>query len=119
MFIIRHITDRADDLEAVATFFGDFLHGRRASEDTAIADQEMDSLHRTLHEEMRSAEPATEFVDALRLRLIAAADQRAPADDIVIPWRQPAILIGAASLVSAAAVIAYVARSRMPHRPAA
>lgn len=119
MFLIRHITDRADDFEAVATFVDDFLHRRRPSEIPSMTDADLDSVTRALHEGMRSIEPSHAFVDGLRLRLIAAADQRPPIEEPALAWRQPAILIGAASLVSAAAVIAYVTRSKLSHRPAA
>ena len=119
MFLIRHITDRAEDFEAVATFVDDFLHGRRASDNAPIGDEEVASITHILNMELHGVEPVPEFVESLRIRLIAAADQRVPMDEPAVTWRQPALLIGAASLVSAAAVIAFVARSRMPHRPAA
>ncbi len=71
---------------------------------------------RLLREMLRPAEPSSDFVEALRLQLIAAADQRgaAPVEGRI----SAGLLIGAASLLSAAAVVAYLAHQRAHTRAA-
>jgi hypothetical protein len=70
-------------------------------------------LVRALRSELPGHEPDPRFAANLRLRLLAAADQRAPAPVPLALWRQPRFIIGAAGVVSAAAILAFVARSRL------
>jgi hypothetical protein len=66
------------------------------------------------------SEPDRLFRESLRLRLIAAADQRPPLEATgLLRWRQSGFLIGAAGIVSAAAVLAVVAHARRGARSAA
>ncbi|MBM4419827.1 MAG: hypothetical protein FJ033_16205 [Chloroflexi bacterium] len=73
-------------------------------------------IARLLRDGLRPVEPSPEFLEALRLQLIAAADQRgaAPVEGRI----STGLLIGAASLLSAAAVVAYLAHQRAHARAA-
>jgi hypothetical protein len=81
--------------------------------DAGRIDSRFGGLVRALRAELRRHEPDPAFAANLRLRLIAAADQRAPAPVPIALWRRPRFIIGAAGVFSAAAILAYVARSRM------
>lgn len=115
VFFVRRDASHAGPSEVLSGYIDGVLSG------APVTGEGLDlSLQRMVHalrRELRLANPDPEYVDALRLRLLAAADQRAPLEAAVV-WRQPAFIIGAASLVSAAAVIAYVARSRAVARAA-
>lgn len=111
MFLIRRDDNPSPEAEALAAYVD-----RALRDETAAPPADgIDEVVAALRAELRPVEPSPEFVSGLRLRLVAAADQRAvvPADEAVAAWRQPRFIIGAAGLVSAAAVIAFVARSRM------
>src|SRR5438067_7835667 len=104
-------------VEAVADYVDALIGGRQAE---AIAPDLAQVVH-LLRADLRRRDPPSPYVDHLRLRLIAAADQR-PGVGIVVSlpaWRQPRFIIGAAGLVSAAAVLAYVTRSRWQAKAAA
>jgi hypothetical protein len=117
VFLIRRDDTPSPEAEAWAGYVDRVLEGG----DAAAPDQRLGDLVTTLRAELRPVEPSPEFLSGLRIRLVAAADQRFPAavDEAVAAWRQPRFIIGAAGLVSAAAVIAFVARSRMMQPKAA
>ena len=116
MFLIRRDPAREAEVEALARY----VDGRRLDEDVERLGGPMRRTVDAVRSELRPVAPSPEFVETLRLRLIAAADQRGPVEEHAAAWRQPRYLaIGAAGLVSAAAVIAFVARSRAQARPAA
>ena len=121
MFSLFRDVTRSEEVEALSRYV-DALLGRGPLPPGAIADA-YGSLLTLLRADMLPREPDPVFVDNLRMRLIAAADQRAPAlvavSSPLVDWRQPRFLIGAAGVVSAAAVIALVARNRMQSRAAA
>jgi hypothetical protein len=110
VFLIRRDDTPSPEAEALAAYVDGLLRGNGAP---AAAPAGLGDVVTALRTELRPVEPSAEFVSGLRLRLVAAADQRVPADEAVAAWRQPRFIIGAAGLVSAAAVIAFVARSRM------
>jgi hypothetical protein len=116
VFLIRRDSAREAEIEALARY----VEGRATDRDTVRLGQSLRGTVDAVRRDMRASTPSADFVDTLRLRLIAAADQRGPAEEPAAPWRQPRYLaIGAAGLVSAAAVIAFVARSRAQARAAA
>ena len=116
MFLIRRDPAREAEIEALARY----VEGRATDEDTHRLSPSLRGTIDAVRRDLRASEPSAEFVDTLRLRLIAAADQRGPAEEHAAAWRQPRYLaIGAAGLVSADAVIAFVARSRAQARQAA
>jgi hypothetical protein len=116
VFLIRRGAGHEAEIEALARYVdGGATEDDRRRLDAALR-QTVDVVRADLH----PSAPSSEFVDTLRLRLIAAADQRRPVEEHGAAWRQPRYLaIGAAGLVSAAAVIAFVARSRALARQAA
>jgi hypothetical protein len=73
----------------------------------------LDRLVRALRTHLHGQEPDPAFTASLRVRLLAAADQRAPVPVPLALWRQPRFIIGAAGVFSAAAILAFVARSRL------
>ena len=107
--MIRRDDGRAAEIETLARYVDN-------ASDSAAArlDQPLRLIVNRLRRELRPVEPGPEFVGNLRLRLVAAADQRVVrVEESPAAWRQPRyIAIGAAGLVSAAAVIALVARAR-------
>jgi len=116
VFLIRRDPAREAEIDALARY----VDGRATDEDTLKLGEPLRATVDALRDDLHASAPSPEFVDTLRLRLIAAADQRGPAEEPAAAWRQPRYLaIGAAGLVSAAAVIAFVARSRLQSRPAA
>ena len=116
MFLIRRDAAREAEIEALARY----VDGRALDEDAAGLSESLRQTADAVRRDLRASQPSAEFVDTLRLRLIAAADQRGPVEEHAAAWRQPRYLaIGAAGLVSAAAVIAFVARSRAQARQAA
>jgi hypothetical protein len=116
VFLIRRDPAREAEIEALARY----VDGQATDEDTRKLNEPLRATVDAVRGDMHASTPSTEFVDTLRLRLIAAADQRGPAEEPAATWRQPRYLaIGAAGLVSAAAVIAFVARSRAQARAAA
>ena len=114
VFLIRRDETASPQAEALAAYVDRTLLDPRAD----APDAETAALVGALRAELRPVEPRAEFVEDLRLRLIAAADQRVVTDESIATWRQPRFIIGAAGLVSAAAVLAFVARSRMTPRAA-
>jgi hypothetical protein len=69
---------------------------------------------RALRAEFHPYEPDPEFVSTLRMRVIAAADQRNVLAPVPLAlWRRPRFIVGAAGVLSAAAVLAFVARNRL------
>jgi hypothetical protein len=116
VFLIRRDGGRQAEIEALARY----VDGRVTDEDRLRLDPALRATVDSVRGDMRASAPSGEFVETLRLRLIAAADQRRPVEEPAAAWRQPRYLaIGAAGLVSAAAVIAFVARSRAQARQAA
>lgn len=116
MFLIRKDETVAPEAEALAAYVDAVVAGRATTEPDLATAPIVDALRAQL----RPVEPSPDFVASLRLRLVAAADQRGPILDEAPPaWRQPRVIIGAAGLVSAAAVIAFVARSRIMQAKAA
>jgi hypothetical protein len=117
VFLIRRDPVRTAEIEALARY----VDSAASHDDFGRVDRGLRATVDAVRRDLRPVEPNAEFVSTLRLRLIAAADQRAPVVEMDHPaWRQPRFLaIGAASLVSAAAVIAFVARSRAQARAAA
>jgi hypothetical protein len=116
VFLIRKDDTPTPEAEALAAYVDGLVRG----EATTPPEPALGEVAQRLRADMRAAEPPAEFVAGLRLRLVAAADQRHPAvEESVAAWRQPRFIIGAAGLVSAAAVIAFVARSRMMQPKAA
>ena len=117
MFLIRRDGARAAEIEALARY----VDGVAGDEELARLGEPLRAIVEAVRRDLPAREPAARFVEHLRLRLIAAADQRVPAEEEhAAAWRQPRYhAIGAASLVSAAAVIAFMARSRAQARPAA
>ncbi|HEV8639146.1 MAG TPA: hypothetical protein VG370_33485 [Chloroflexota bacterium] len=111
MFLLRRDSARTAEIEAVARYVDALLAGARG--EPGPIESSFGALVRVLRAELRRHEPDPAFAANLRLRLIAAADQRAPAPLPLALWRQPRFIIGAAGVVSAAAILAYVARSRM------
>ncbi|HZR00332.1 MAG TPA: hypothetical protein VFC93_16130 [Chloroflexota bacterium] len=120
MFLIKRDDHYGREAEALATFVDDLVAGR---EPTATVEEPLADVVRLLHAELHPVQPPVAFVDGLRARLVALAEQRAPASAIAEPpvvlWRQPRFIIGAAGVVSAAAVLAFVARSRIQAAKAA
>jgi hypothetical protein len=117
VFLIRRDDNPSPEAEALAAYVDGLLHADAAA---APPDPGLGEVAQRLRAELRPVDPSPEFVAGLRLRLVAAADQRAPAvEEAVAAWRQPRFIIGAAGLVSAAAVLAFVARSRMMQAKAA
>jgi hypothetical protein len=116
---MRRDGGRPAEIDAVARYVDSVVRGEPT--DQIEVDSGIRAVVASARAELRSREPGEEFVGTLRLRLIAAADQRVPLiEETPAAWRQPRyIAIGAAGLVSAAAVIAFVARSRIQARPAA
>jgi hypothetical protein len=109
VFLIRRGAAREAEIEALARY----VDGRALDEDAATLREPLRRTADAVRSDLRASQPSAEFVDTLRLRLIAAADQRGPVEEHAAAWRQPRYLaLGAAGLVSAAAVIAFVARSR-------
>ena len=115
MFLIRRDETPSPEAEALAAYVDRVV----AEEPADSPDPALAPVVRALRVHLRPVEPSAEFVASLRLRLVAAADQRAPAVETTpAAWRQPRYLIGAAGLVSAAAVLAFVARSRLQAKAA-
>jgi hypothetical protein len=113
VFLIRRDGSRAAEIEALARYVD-----APSDADEGVLDRPLRLIVGRLRRELRPVEPSSEFVGNLRVRLVAGADQRVPAEDAPAAWRQPRyIAIGAAGLVSAAAVIALVARSRAQAQP--
>ena len=115
MFLMRRDGGRRGSIDRLARYIDAVIQDE--ARDRPPLDPLDAEIVEDLHESLLPVEPDERFVWSLRLRLIAAADQRGPGE--IFTWRQPRFLIGAASIVSAAAVIAYVARSRSQARPAA
>ena len=111
MFFLRRDSARNAEVEAVARYVDALLGG--ADADAGSIEPSFGLLARALRSELRRHEPDPAFTRKLRLRLTAAADQRAPVPLPIALWRQPRFIIGAAGVVSAAAILAYVARSRL------
>jgi hypothetical protein len=118
VFLVRRDDTPSPEAEALAAYLDGLIEGDATA---SAPDPALGELAERLHADMRAVEPPADFVAELRLRLVAAADQRHPvvAEESVAAWRQPRFIIGAAGLVSAAAVIAFVARSRMMQPKAA
>ena len=114
MFLMRR--DNAV-VDALSEYVDALIAGRPA----VPPDWQLGTLARLVRRELRREDPRPEYVDRLRMRLTAAADQRLRGDVIVeLPvWRRRPFILGAAGLVSAAAVVALVARSRSQARAAA
>lgn len=112
MYLIDRYRKVTPEMESLARY----VDSDATPDDVVRLDESMQRTVAILRGELRSVEPSEQFIGNLRLRLVAMADQRAPVaalEEPVAPWRQPRYLaIGAAGLVSAAAVIAFVARSR-------
>lgn len=117
MFLIRRDAAQTAQVEALARYVDHLVAGEPTTPDETIG--ELAEVARAVRADLPRLEPPEQFQAELRLRLIAAADQRAHPEDMPAVWRQPRFIIGAASLVSAAAVIALMARSRLQARPAA
>ena len=110
MFLIRRESPEADALSR----YVDALVAGVASLPGPI-DELFGRIVRALRAELHPYEPDPVFVSNLRLRLLAAADQRyalAPAPVPIAVWRQPRFIVGAAGVLSAAAILAFVARNR-------
>ena len=120
MFLIKRDDHPGPEAEALASYVDAVVGGQ---EPAAAPPEPLAALARQLHADMHPVQPPSEFVDSLRIRLVALADQRAPAvsvvDDAPPVWRQPRFIVGAAGVVSAAAVLAFVARSRLQAAKAA
>jgi hypothetical protein len=120
VFLIKRDDHAGREAEALASFVDDVLAAR---EPTATVEEQLADVVRQLHAELHPVQPPAAFVDGLRARLVALAEQRAPTSAVgelsVVLWRQPRFIIGAAGVVSAAAVLAFVARSRMQAAKAA
>lgn len=111
MFLIRRETSEAESL----TRYVDSLIAGAASLSGSI-DELFGRVVRALRAELHPYEPDPEFVSTLRMRLIAAADQRnalVPAPVPIALWRQPRFIVGAAGVLSAAAVLGIIARKRL------
>lgn len=107
MFFLR----RDSEVESLARYVDALAAG--AVVEAGPIEARFGALVRALRADLRHHEPDPAFAANLRLRLIAAADQRAPAPLPIALWRQPRFIIGAAGVFSAAAILAYVARSRL------
>ena len=109
MFLIRRESPEADTLSR----YVDAVIASVASLPGPV-DELFGRVVRALRAELHPYEPDPEFVSTLRMRLIAAADQREAFAPVPIAvWRQPKFIVGAAGVISAAAVLAFVARNRM------
>jgi hypothetical protein len=116
VFLIRRETPEAESLSR----YVDALIAGAASLPGPI-DELFGRVVRALRAELHPYEPDAEFVSTLRMRLIAAADQRnvlVPAPVPIAVWRQPRFIVGAAGVLSAAAVLGLIARKRMVARAA-
>ncbi|TAK26232.1 MAG: hypothetical protein EPO26_00765 [Chloroflexota bacterium] len=98
--------------------FATSILDRATSDSLAHEGAGFDDLMTALPVALRTPPPEASFVASLRMRLIAAADQRVEEIRPIDLWRQPRFIIGAASVVSAAAVLVYVARGRTVSRAA-
>ena len=109
MFLIRRESPEADSLSR----YVDAVVAGVASLPGPV-DELFGRVVRALRAELHPYEPDPAFVSTLRMRLIAAADQRETFAPVPIAvWRQPKFIVGAAGVLSAAAVLAFVARNRM------
>ena len=111
MFLIRR---EAPETEALSRYVDALIAGVASL--PGPIDELFGRVVRALRAELHPYEPDPEFVSTLRLRLIAAADQRnalAVAPVPIAVWRQPRFIVGAAGVLSAAAVLAFVARNRL------
>ena len=109
MFLIRR---EAPEAEALSRYVDALVAGVASL--PGPVDDLFGRVVRALRAELHPYEPDPEFVSTLRMRLIAAADQREAFAPVPIAvWRQPKFLVGAAGVLSAAAVLAFVARNRL------
>ena len=116
MFLIRRETPEA---ESLARYVDALIAG--ATSLPGPIDELFGRVVRALRSELHPYEPDPEFVSTLRMRLIAAADQRNALVAAPVPiavWRQPRFIVGAAGVLSAAAVLGLIARKRMVARAA-
>ena len=107
MFFLR----RDSEVESLARYVDALVAG--VGGEPGPIEARFGALVRALRADLRGHEPDPAFAANLRLRLIAAADQRAPAPVPIALWRRPHFIIGAAGVFSAAAILAFVARSRL------
>ena len=109
MFLIRR---DSSEVEALSRYVDALIAG--AASLPGPVDELFARVVRALRAELRPYEPDPEFVSTLRMRLIAAADQRNVLAPVPIAlWRKPRVIVGAAGVLSAAAVLALLVRNRM------
>ena len=109
MFLIRR---EAPEAEALSRYVDALVAGVASL--PGPVDELFGRVVRALRAELHPYEPDPEFVSTLRMRLIAAADQREAFAPVPIAlWRQPRVIVGAAGVLSAAAVLALLVRNRM------
>jgi hypothetical protein len=112
VFLIRRESARAAEVESLSRYVDALVAG--AASVPGPIEEVFGRVVRAIRAELYPYEPDPAFVSNLRLRLIAAADQRdALAPVPIAVWRQPRFIVGAAGVLSAAAVLAFVARNRL------
>lgn len=111
VFLIRRESARIAEIDALSRYVDALIAG--AASVPGPIDEVFGRVVRAIRAELHPYEPDPAFIANVRMRLIAAADQRAANPLPLAVWRQPRFILGAAGVVSAAAVLALVARNRM------